>query len=144
VRDLIQHMFGTVNGCAAAVGGPPPGEVTIGPNVAQQFEQATEASLSVWRAPGVFDKTVDGGAGPMPARMLAGINQADIATHVWDLARATGQPAELPDDVAAAALETTKGFMSPEVRPGRFGDEVSVAGDSSPTDQLVAFLGRTP
>ena len=32
----------------------------------------------------------------MPGRMLAGINLLDTATHTWDIATATGQPAQLP------------------------------------------------
>jgi hypothetical protein len=34
--------------------------------------------------------------------------------------------------------------VTPELRPGRFGPEVSIGDDASPTDQLVAFLGRKP
>ena len=45
------------------------------------------------------------GAVELPGRVLAGINLLDTATHTWDLATATGQPATLPDDVALTALE---------------------------------------
>jgi uncharacterized protein (TIGR03086 family) len=80
----------------------------------------------------------------MPGRVLAGINLLDTATHTWDLATATGQPAELPDDVAAAALEAGRQIVSPELRNGRFGPEHTPPLDADATSRLVAFLGRQP
>jgi uncharacterized protein (TIGR03086 family) len=80
----------------------------------------------------------------MPGRVLAGINLVDTATHTWDLATATGQSAQLPDDLAATVLEVSRATISPEIRSGRFGPEVTAPRGSGPTDQLVAFLGRQP
>ena len=100
--------------------------------------------MTAWRAPGVLDKVVEFGPGPMPGRVLAGINLLDTATHTWDLATATGQPATLPDDVALAALEASKTIVSPELRQGRFGPEVAPPDGCDATERLVAFLGRTP
>ena len=60
----------------------------------------------------------------MPGRVLAGINLLDTATHTWDIATATGQPAKLPDGVAEAALEASRATISAEIRPGRFGPEL--------------------
>ncbi len=80
----------------------------------------------------------------MPGHVVAGINLLDTATHTWDLATATGQPAELPEPVATAALEASEQIVSPEIRTGRFGPEQPVPAGASPTARLVAFLGRTP
>jgi uncharacterized protein (TIGR03086 family) len=144
VRDLLQHMIGVVTGLGAAAAGSPQSSFELGPDPAAQFQQAATSALAAWRAPGVMERIVDGGPGPMPGRVLAGINLLDTATHTWDLATATGQPAALPEDVAAAALEASEQIVSPEIRPGRFGPEVSVPADAAATDRLVAFLGRTP
>lgn len=144
VRDLLEHMIGVVAGLGAAAAGAPPGQFRLGPDPAGQFEEAAARALAAWRRPGVLDQVVDGGAGPMPGRVLAGINLLDTATHTWDLAVATGQPAALPDDVAAAALETSLATVSPEVRPGRFAPEVALPDGADLTGRLVAFLGRTP
>ena len=92
----------------------------------------------------MLDKIVDAGPGPMPGRVLAGINLLDTATHTWDIATATGQPAKLPDGVAEAALEASRATISAEIRPGRFGPELPAPTDAGPTEQLVAFLGRQP
>jgi uncharacterized protein (TIGR03086 family) len=80
----------------------------------------------------------------MPGRVVAGISLLDTATHTWDLATATGQPTAPPDDVAIAALAASLESITPEIRPGRFAPEVAVPADASPTDRLVAFLGRVP
>jgi uncharacterized protein (TIGR03086 family) len=146
VRDLLEHTIGVVAGMGAAIGGSGSARdhFTLGADPAAQFEGASAATLAGWRTPGVLDRTVDGGPGPMPGRVLAGINLLDTATHTWDIARATGQPAALPDDVARAALEAAHMIIKPEIRAGRFGPEIAAPAGASATDELVAFLGRTP
>jgi len=144
VRDLLEHMIGVVAGLGAAAAGTPSGAFSLGPDPAAQFQAAAASALSAWRTPGVLDRVVDAGPGPMPGRVLAGINLLDTATHTWDLATATGQPTALPDDVAVAALDASRTTITPEIRPGRFGPEVAAPANASQTDRLVAFLGRAP
>jgi uncharacterized protein (TIGR03086 family) len=144
VRDLLGHMIGVVANLGAAASGTQPTEFALGADPAAQFREAAGSALAAWRTPGVLDKVVDFGAGPMPGRAVAGINLLDTATHTWDVATSTGQPPTLPDRVAIAALEASRATISPEIRPGRFGAEVPAAPDAGPTEQLVAFLGRRP
>jgi uncharacterized protein (TIGR03086 family) len=144
VRDLLSHTIGVVAGLGAAASGTAATEFTLGTDPAAQFRNAATITLAAWRTPGVLDKIVDAGPGPMPGRVLAGINLLDTATHTWDIATATGQPAKLPDGVAEAALEASRSTISAEIRPGRFGPEQPVPNDAGPTEQLVAFLGRQP
>jgi uncharacterized protein (TIGR03086 family) len=144
VRDLLGHMIGVVDGIGRTAAGTPPSTFELGADPAAQFDAAAAATLAAWRAPGALDRDVKGPGGPMPGRVLAGINLLDTATHTWDLARATGQDATLPDDVALAAMDASRVIVTPELRGGRFGPEVGVADDADPTDRLVAFLGRQP
>ena len=144
VRDVLSHMIAVVAGLGAAAAGTPATDFELGADPAAQFREASTATIAAWRAPGVLDKIVDGGPGPMPGRVLAGINLLDTATHTWDLAKATGQPTQLPSGVAEAALEASRSIISPEIRPGRFGPEISAPGGADSTDQLVAYLGRQP
>ena len=144
VRDLLEHTIGVVAGMAAAAAGRPmPESFVLGAEPAAQFQEAAAAAMAAWRSPGAMDRIIDGGAGPMPGHVLAGINLLDTATHCWDLAKSTGQDANLPDDVAVAALGAAKMIVQPEIRTGRFGPEVTAEG-AGPTEQLVAFLGRRP
>lgn len=142
VRDLLEHMIGVVAGLGAAAAGKEPVSFALDDDPTPQFRAVAATALSGWRTPGVLDRVVDGGAGPMPGRVLAGINLLDTATHTWDLAIATGQPGELPEPVAAAAMEASQMIVSPEIRPGRFGPEQPMPPGASPTRRLVAFLGR--
>jgi uncharacterized protein (TIGR03086 family) len=145
VRDLLSHTIGVVAGLGAAASGTAPTtDFALGTDPAAQFQDAAAVALAAWRTPGVLDKTVDAGPGPMPGRVLAGINLLDTATHTWDIATATGQPAKLPDGVAVAALEASRATISAEIRPGRFGPELPAPTNAGPTEQLVAFLGRQP
>jgi uncharacterized protein (TIGR03086 family) len=144
VRDLMSHAIGVVAGIGAAAAGSQSSEFKLGDDPAAQFQEAATANIAAWRAPGAMDKVVNGGPGPMPGHVLAGINLLDTATHTWDLAKATGQDAQLPADVAATALEMSRQIISPEIRSGRFAPEVPAPSGCGPTDQLVAFLGRQP
>jgi uncharacterized protein (TIGR03086 family) len=144
VRDLLEHMIGVVDGLGAAASGGSPEPFTLGADPAAQLCEASTSAMAGWRTPGVLDRIVDAGPGPMPGRALASINLLDTATHTWDLAVATGQPSALPDDLATAALEASHAIVNAELRPGRFGPEVPVPAGATSTDALVAFLGRTP
>jgi uncharacterized protein (TIGR03086 family) len=144
VRDLLEHQIGVVAGLGAAAAGQPRPDFVLSADPAAQFAEVSTATLKAWQAPGALDQQINAGPGPMPGRVLAGINLLDTATHTWDLATATGQPSTLPADVADAAFELSQQIVSPQLREGRFGPEVSVAADADATTRLVAFLGRTP
>jgi uncharacterized protein (TIGR03086 family) len=144
VRDLLEHMIGVVAGLGAVAAGQPRSEFVLAADPAAQFDAAAASALAAWRAPGVMERVVEAGPGPMPGHVLASINLLDTATHTWDLATATGQPAELPQAVADSAMEASLRVVTPELRQGRFGPELPAPAGASSTQRLVAFLGRTP
>ena len=81
----------------------------------------------------------------MPGPALAGFTTLDILVHGWDLATATGQPADLDGRLAAHVLGfAEQALATPDSRAGRIGPAVHVAADIPVTQRLVAFLGRTP
>lgn len=143
VQDLLDHVIGVVEGFGTATTGTGPDESRAA-DPAARFEAGAATAMEGWRRPGIMDETVTAGAGPLPGRVYATINLLDTATHAWDLAHATGQPSELPEPVAKAALAAARSTIGPELRPGRFAPEVEVAAGASTTEQLVAFLGRRP
>ncbi len=144
VSDLLDHMIGVVAGLGATAAGTAAGEFELGADPAAQFRDAADAALTAWSTPGVMERILVAGAGPMPGSVLAGINLLDTTTHAWDLAVALGRPASLPDDVAAKALEQARAIVTAELRPGRFEAEVPAPADAAPTERLVGFLGRQP
>ena len=144
VRQVLEHSVGVVAGMGAAVSGKPRPAFELAADPGAQFEQVAAKAMVAWRADGVLDRVIEFGPRSMHGSVLANINLLDTATHVWDLAIATGQDATLPDDIAIAAYEASQVVVSPELRSGRFGPEVPAPDDADATQRLVAFLGRTP
>jgi uncharacterized protein (TIGR03086 family) len=72
---------------------------------------------------------------------------AELATHAWDLARATGQLDALDRSLALSALEGARAMIKPQYRdivePGvPFGAEVTPPRDADDWERLAAFMGR--
>jgi len=89
---------------------------------------------------------VTGPGGEAPLRFRADQQIAELAMHDWDLARATGQPAELDPALAEHALPLVPRHAAARV-PGpdkAFGVEVPVADDAPVYDRLAGWFGRDP
>lgn len=74
---------------------------------------------------------------------------AELATHTWDLAIATGQLGRLDADLATAALEAARAMLKAEYRDlmgegSPFGSEVEAPADATAWERLAAFTGRQP
>ena len=148
VRNVLAHMTGVVMNMGLGASGQPlladVNDTPLAADLGAQFRAEADRTLAAWKAHGL-DGMVDIGAGPMPAAAGIGINLLDTATHSWDIARATGGSAELPDDLATFVLEIARGIVSDDIRSfAGIYPAVAIADGASPTDQLVAFLGRRP
>ncbi len=77
---------------------------------------------------------------------LVQVRIVELLGHGWDLARATGQPAEYPGGLVERALaQARKGLAGPPDRPGApFAAEVPVPAGAPAIDRLAGFLGRQP
>jgi len=149
VRALLNHTIGVMHGIAGGVSGRPGAggdapDFTAGDGAAAAFAEASDVSLAAWGADGVFDGTVNIGAGDMPPEVAIGINMLDTLTHSWDLAEALGQDRSMDPALAEATLAASKMIVSDELRPGRFDPAVPIADDAPAGDRLAAFLGRAP
>jgi uncharacterized protein (TIGR03086 family) len=100
----------------------------------EDFARAQAGVLHVFGQDGVIDKT-----GP-----ALGIAFSDQLLHGWDLAMATGQDTTMPDGLAEAAYRMIHGRFTEEQRQGVFKPEVSVPGDATPQERLLAYTGRVP
>jgi len=148
VRALVQHTIGVVvNMGRGARGDELLADMNAAPleaDLAAQFRAEADRTLAAWKGRGL-DGEVNIGGGPMPVTAALSVNLVDTTTHTWDIARATGQDPSLPEDLAATVLAVGQGFITDGLR-ARVGIDpaITVADDASPTDQLVAFLGRRP
>ena len=98
------------------------------------FANARAETIATFAEEGVIEKT-----GPS-----LGIAFGDQLLHGWDLARATGQDATMPEGLAEAAYEMIHGAFTEDQRKGVFKPEVPVPADASAQDKLLAYTGRDP
>ena len=118
VRALVSHLAGRDlrNFLVAARGETPdwtaPDEET-GDDWAAAFGDRAGPLRAAWRAADL-DRPVAGPGGQAPLRARADQQIAELAMHDWDVARATGQPAELDPALAEHALRWSHGMLRPE------------------------------
>jgi uncharacterized protein (TIGR03086 family) len=146
VRLLVTHVVaGNVKYTGIARGEdfvPGAPDVTLGDDPAGTYRRTLADMLEAWRQPGALDREIGLPRGQRGrAEIALWIHLAETLGHGWDLAVATGQPAEFDDDVVVASLDECRRRMPAERGEGSpFADGVDV--DASPVEQLAAWLGR--
>jgi uncharacterized protein (TIGR03086 family) len=136
---------GALKGDAAPIDpeGPMPDLVGDDPVAAWDGSVATFAEGI--DSPGALEREVTLPFGTLPGATLLEILKFDLLVHAWDLARATGQPFDAPEEV----VEPTFGAAQMIVTPARndagepFGPEVAAPAGASPIERLAAFSGRS-
>jgi uncharacterized protein (TIGR03086 family) len=140
VRTLMNHMLDTQQYFAGAARGedvaPPSANPpsVISDNPVADFQRARDETLRTFGNAEILEKT-----GPM-----LGIALSDQLLHSWDLAKATGQDATMPEGLPEAAYKTIHGRFTDEQRIGVFKPELPVPPEASFQDRLLAYTGRDP
>jgi uncharacterized protein (TIGR03086 family) len=92
------------------------------------------------RAPGdiaIADRALSPG-------IVAATGAVEVAVHGWDVARACGKDHPVPPALAAELLDLCEVLVRDADRPTRFARAVDATALASPSDQLIAYLGRSP
>jgi uncharacterized protein (TIGR03086 family) len=89
------------------------------------------------RVIGIADRCLDGAT-------LRAVGAVEMAVHGWDIARGCGCHRPIPPDLATAILEVVPLVVTDETRYAHFAAPVAVSAYASPSDRLVAALGRGP
>lgn len=155
VRQLLQHVTnGNTIFAKLATGERPPGPITpeeraadlLGANPAEGFRASGKVMHNAFLTPGFLERRVETPMmGEQPGTALVRMRINELLIHGWDLARATGQPAGLPEDLAEGALTQWQTRLGDRPREGMpFGNPVAVSDDSPAIDRLAAYLGRQP
>jgi uncharacterized protein (TIGR03086 family) len=76
--------------------------------------------------------------------IVAATGAVEVAVHGWDVARACGHDRPIPPALAEELLDLCPLLVSDGDRPTRFAAPVDVSPLASPSDRLIAFLGRLP
>ena len=151
VRTLVRHLVGQDlrNFLVVARGGAADWQAPadeLGEDWGAAFRDRAGPLLAAWRAADLGQPIAMPGGGEAPLRGRADQQIAELATHGWDLVKATGQRADLDPALAEHALDWSHGMLRPEYRgPDRaFGLEVPVSPDAPPYDRLAGWFGRDP
>lgn len=153
VSDLVNHIVAGNLWAAELAAGRTIDEVgstldgdLLGSEPTAAYDRSAEAAARAFEAPGALDAPCAVSYGPVPGSMYAGHRVIDVLIHGWDIANATGQPADLDPDLVAACWEVVRPQLALLQGSGMFGDaaaDAQVADDGTQTSLLQA-LGRHP
>jgi uncharacterized protein (TIGR03086 family) len=143
VRGVLEHMIGGATAFAAAYRQESPSEPDL-TDVLAGFGPALENLFGAVTAPGALDKTIAAPFGDIAGDAFARFIALDGLVHGWDLATATGQPYNPPDDLVAEVEAFARQAIDP-LRDGQTFDEpVEPTADATPIERLAAYTGRRP
>ena len=146
VHQLVNHLVAVNLTIASLLSGqvlPERGLDHLGDDPAGAYRASGATLRAAFDQPGILDRSFRGSLGTATGEELLQSRLYDLLAHGWDLAQATGQPAVLPEDLAAQALTFARGQLSTQPRTGRFGPAQPTTDDAPAIDRLVAFLGSS-
>lgn len=141
LSDLLAHMEDSLDAFAEGASG------TIGlrsaaPSPAGERITALQdkacALLGAWTR--TTSPLVEVGGRPVPVGTISRLAALEIAVHGWDVARATGYDAAVPDELAGDLLPTALAVALEQ--EDEFGPPVPVGADATASRRLLALLGR--
>lgn len=147
--DVYRHSLGNlamIKGFATAGKGPK-SEPKIGADPARQWEKLRDDTLTALDKNGVLHAIAHDPFGPefgpMPIDDLVGFMAAELAVHVWDLARVAKVDERLDPALVKFSHAAWKQLPESVLRmPGMFAPAVKPAIGSTPQTKLLNFLGR--
>ena len=93
-------------------------------------------------APGALDRTIQAPFGAVPGGDFCRFVVLDGLVHGWDLAKATDQPYEPPDELVEAATAFARQTLDPLRDGDTFAAAVQPAPGASPIERLANLTGR--
>ncbi len=121
---------------------PPRGAVPV----VRRLQARACALLGAWAATGspgggpARGATV--GGADISTAVLGRAGALDIAVHGWDVSASLGPARDLPWALATDLLPVAHALVTDADRPHRFATPVPVPPAASPSERLLAFLGR--
>jgi len=90
------------------------------------------------------DRRIVVGGFSMTLGLLTATSAVEMAVHGWDISVACGNHRPIPPRLALGMHALSQLIVDDETRQSLFNAPVPVSPLASPSDQLVAFLGRHP
>lgn len=149
VRALLQHLVSgnlwvselTAGRTIEEVGGALDGDV-LGNDPLAAYDASAAGAAAAFRADGAMDAPVAVSYGPVPGSVYCGHRFIDVLIHGWDLAVATFQDTNLPEELVEACWEVVEPQQAELAGSGAFATVPVPEGGDLQT-KLLAALGRT-
>jgi uncharacterized protein (TIGR03086 family) len=150
LRMLLRHASeslaaigaGIEAGCVGLDPAAEDGDLVADP--ARAFRDRACQLLAAWTDPGYQQPVIDIAGCPLAASAMADTAALEVAVHGWDVSQACGQRQPIPRALAIDLLAIAPVLVPPAGRHPLFAAPVTVAATAGPSDQLAAFLGRSP
>lgn len=126
----------------SAAGGDGDGDLAADP--AATFRDRAGRLLDARSAGGCNGRVVAIAGHRLTASAVAATGAIEIAVHGWDVSQACGQARPIPAVLATGLLAICPLVVTGATRHRLFAAPVPVSPLASPSDLLVAFLGRSP
>ena len=147
VKELLEHLVLVVRRVAAIGRGEHWSTITEQPTDsgwAGDFRNGAHEIMEAWADPAILDTVLEVPWGEFPGAVLMYTYTAELATHGWDLATATGAEFSIDDDLLHGALVSIK-FVPAEGRDHPdvpFGEVVDPGPDAPLLLQIAGWSGR--
>ncbi len=147
VRDLVTHVIIGNYMFAGILHGAPPAAAQdtfrADNDLLSAYHDSAGLLLTAFRSPGVLERVFTVPFGSVPGIVALHLRITEVLVHGWDVARATGQPATFPEDLADQELTFSRSKLA-EIPSDRspFAPPQPVADDAPAIDRLAACLGR--
>lgn len=114
------------------------------PDFQDFFADRLDRAVRAWGEPGAWEGESVMASSPLAASFIGQMVYGELVIHGWDLAKATGQDFQVPDDLARAALADAEGMAEMAREWTAFGPEVKVPESAPVLDRLAGLTGRDP
>ncbi len=150
LRMLLRHASESL---AALCQGIETGRVGLDPatededllaDPARAFGERACQLLDAWTSPGHQRQAIEIAGCPLAVSVMAAAAALEVAVHGWDISRACGQRQPIPRALAIGLLAMAPVLVPRGGRHPLFAAPVTMPAAAGPSDQLAAFLGRTP
>jgi uncharacterized protein (TIGR03086 family) len=111
---------------------------------ARAFRQRAGQLMDAWTGRGHQRQVIEIAGCPLAPDAMAAAAALEVAVHGWDISRACGQRQPIPRALATGLLVIAPLLVPCTGRHPLFAAPVTVAAAAGPSDQLAAFLGRSP
>jgi len=143
IRDLVDHSTGSAAKIVTLVEGGDASQPPSQPDDRGAGLRELAARLRDALAAADLDAMRPSPQGEVPLRQALRFPIFGLTIHGWDVYRSQRRPVDLPEDLLAFCCQVVESVPEDELRrPGLFGPARPVPEDATPTDRLMAHVGR--